>query len=178
MPRLGGGGCAVWLRGSEISCPASPSLLLEGSESWTRPGSQPGSTVDGDPDSLVVTNDRRAAVEDWYAVEVAEPVRVGWIVFRHGRNFHDGGWFNTSAGKPQLEVGCIPGGPWEQSGELAEYPPTTATDPAGLRPGQAFTLRLAEPVPVFSVRVVGRRACGDNPNQAFSSCAEWNALLD
>ena len=55
-------------------------------------------------------------------------------------------------------------------------PLTTATDPAGLKGGERFTCQLAKPVKVFAIRVIGKPACGDNPQQAFSSCAELQAF--
>ena len=60
----------------------------------------------------------------------------------------------------------------ETVGELSDYPATTATDNKKLKPGQTFTLCLPEPVKAVAVRVIGVPACGDNPKQAFSSCAE------
>ena len=61
-------------------------------------------------------------------------------------------------------------------GRTHDYPAATATDPAGLKGGERFTCQLAKPVKVFAIRVVGKPACGDNPQQAFSSCAELQAF--
>jgi hypothetical protein len=68
------------------------------------------------------------------------------------------------------------GGAWETVGELDDYPATTATDGSKLKPGQTFTLRLASPVNAVAVRVLGVPASGDEPKQAFSSCAELQAF--
>ena len=65
---------------------------------------------------------------------------------------------------------------WETVGELSDYPATTATDDKKLKPGQAFTLRLPEPVKAAAVRIIGTPACGNKPTQAFSSCAELQAF--
>jgi hypothetical protein len=46
------------------------------------------------------------------------------------------------------------------------------------RDGHAFAVRLAPPEQVIALRIVGQPACGDNPRQAFSSCAELQALAD
>ena len=101
---------------------------------------------------------------------------VSRVVFAHGKTFHDGGWFDASAGKPRVQVKAAADAAWETVGELSDYPATTATDPAGLKGGERFACRLAKPVKVFAVRVVGKPACGDNPQQAFSSCAELQAF--
>jgi len=61
---------------------------------------------------------------------------------------------------------------------LSDYPATTATDNKNLKPGQTFTLRLAEPVKAAAVRVIGVPACGNNPKQAFSSCGELQAFAN
>ena len=45
-----------------------------------------------------------------------------------------------------------------------------------LAPGQRFTLHLPSPVSAIAVRVLGVPACGDNPKQAFSSCAALQAM--
>ena len=92
------------------------------------------------------------------------------------QEFPDGGWFDASAGKPRIQIQTSKGGEWQDAGELRDYPATTATSAATLRDGVMFTCQLAAPVKVISVRVVGKPAGGNNPNQAFSSCAELQAF--
>jgi hypothetical protein len=171
-----GGLYRVWLRTPGAEWPKNESLLADGRESRSRQGNVSGSIVDGDKTTFVVTFDGRPAREDWFAVTLAEPATIARVAFAHGQDFHDGGWFDASAGKPRLQVQRAPDGAWETVGELTGYLATTATDKAGLKPGQTFTQRLAEPVKAVAVRVLGRPACGDNPNQAFSSCAELEAF--
>ena len=173
-----GGTYRVWLRAPGVSLAQNDSLLAEGEESRSREGNKPGSINDGDPETFVVTYNMRPAKEDWYAVTLAAPISVRRIVFAHGQNFHDGGWFDASAGKPKVQVQHEKGGSWETIGELADYPATTATDDGRLKPGQKFTLRLASPVRVAAVRVLGTPASGDNPKQAFSSCGELEAFAE
>ena len=79
---------------------------------------------------------------------------------------------DVSGGKPWVEVQRRKEGPWEKLGELTSYPETTNTNPKGLRQGQPFVLSLTALVTAVAVRVVGKPASGDNPNQAFSSCGE------
>jgi hypothetical protein len=145
-------------------------------ESRSRQGNRQGSICDGDFNSFVVTFDGKPAKEDWYAIPLSTPKNVRRIVFAHGRNFKDGGWFDASAGKPRVQVQRSKGGAWETVGELSDYPATTATDNKQLKPGQTFTLRLSNPEKVLAVRVLGVPACGNNPKQAFSSCAELQAF--
>ena len=123
-----------------------------------------------------MTFDGKPAKEDWFAVTLAAPVTIGRIVFAHGQNFHDGGWFDTSAGKPQVQVQREKNGKWETVGTLSDYPATTATDGRQLHRRQTFTLRLPQAVSAIAVRVVGVPARGDNPQQAFASCAELQAM--
>ena len=166
----------VWLRAPGVAAAESDSLLANGIESRSRQGNQNGSITDDDLDSIVVTFDGKTAKEDWFAVTLAAPVSVQRVVFAHGTNFPDGGWFDASAGKPRVQVQRDKGGAWETLGELSDYPATTATDNKQLKPGQSFTLRLSNPEKVLSVRVLGVPACGVNPKQAFSSCAELQAF--
>ena len=153
-------------------------LLFDGTESRSRLGNQSGSINDDDPQSRVVTFDGQRQTEDWFAVTLDAPAAIRRVVFMHGENFHDGGWFDASAGKPKVQVKRDAAGSWETVGELADYPATTATDNRRLKPGQAFTLRLASPLTVQAVRVIGVPASGDNSRQAFSSCAELQAFGD
>ena len=168
----------VWIRAPGAELPQTDSLLADGDESRSRQGNVSGSITDGSFESMVVTFDGRMAKEDWYAVTLKEPVAIRRIVFAHGGNFHDGGWFDASAGKPKVQVRREKGGAWETVGEFADYPATSATDNQGLKAAQKFTLRLASPIKVVAVRVSGVPASGDNPVQAFSSCAELEAFAE
>lgn len=153
------------------------SLLLGGREEWSREGNVAGSICDGDRDTWRVTFDGRRAEEDTYAVSLERPVRVGRVVYCHGNSYHDGGWFDASRGKPRIEVQTAPDAPWREVARLDSYPDTTATGSRGLEPGQAFGVSFA-PLEVVGVRVVGVGACGDNPRQCFSSCAELEAYAE
>lgn len=175
-----GGTFRVWLPAPGALLPLNASLLAGGQESRSRPGNVEGSINDGDPGTFVVTFDGRRATEDWFAVTLDQPAAIARVSFAPGRTFHDGGWFDASAGKPRVQVRRAKGGPWETVGELSSYPATTATDRAGLGDGLTgvFTVRLRAPVKAVAVRVIGTPACGDHPNQAFSSCAELQAFGD
>jgi hypothetical protein len=164
----------VWLPLHTSSEPAN--LLIDGQESRSRRGNVTGSIVDDDTTTFVVTFDNKPATEDWYAVKLESPAQVGRVVFAHGKTFHDGGWFDASAGKPRVQAQKVKDGPWETIGELDGYPSTTATDSAGLEEGARFTVQPPEPVTVIALRVIGKPACGDNPQQAFSSAAELQAF--
>ena len=166
-----GGAYPVWLRKAAAG---SDSLLIHGIESRSRPGNLTGSIIDDDFSSCVVTfGGKQRGNEDWFAVTLDAPVKIRRVVFAHGQSFHDGGWF---VGKPKVQVQRQKGGAWETVGELDDYPATTATDGSKLKPGQTFTLRLASPVNAVAVRVLGVPASGDEPKQAFSSCAELQAF--
>jgi hypothetical protein len=135
-----------------------------------------GSINDDDIRSAVVTWDGKPASEDWFGVNLDQPTEIGRVVFAHGMSFHDGGWFDSSSGKPRVEVRLTSNGAWQTVGELESYPATTAINPGSLKAGQPFSLNLKQPVKAVAIRVVGKPACGDNPQQAFSSCAELEAF--
>jgi len=147
-------------------------LLMDEKESRSRKGNIVGSITDGDTGTFVVTFDNSPAAEDWFAVTLAAPAEVNRVVFVHGKTFHDGGWFDASAGQPRVQVQTSKGGEWETVAALTDYPATTATSAAGLTGGERFTCLLPKGTKVFAVRVVGKPASGDNSRQAFSSCAE------
>jgi hypothetical protein len=165
---------AVWLR-APGNFP-SDDLLSLGHETRSREGNVNGSILDGETSSFVVTFDGNKAEQDWFAVELDKPMTVGRIVYAHGQNFHDGGWFDASGGKPQIQIKKSKDATWETIGTLADYPATTATDNKGLQAGQKFTFKLPAPLSIVALRIVGKPAHGDNPDQAFSSCAELGAL--
>ena len=163
----------VWL-----PLPRQPSgnLLLDGVENRSRPGNVSGSIIDEEVQNPPVTFDGKPSKADWFAVTLGAPIAIRRVVFMHGNNSHDGGWFDASAGKPKVQIQRAQGGAWETIGELDEYPATTDTHHASLTFGQSFTLRLASPVKALAVRVLGVPACGDSPKQNFSSCAELQAF--
>jgi DUF1680 family protein len=156
--------------------PASGNVLLDGREARSRPGNLGGSINDDDLHSVVVTWDGKPAAEDWFEVNLPEPVTIAKVVFAHGKTFHDGGWFDTSSSKPLVQVLLSPNSSWETVGELDSYPATTATSCGALRGGERFACALKQPVKACAVRVLGKPACGDSPAQAFSSCAELQAF--
>jgi DUF1680 family protein len=164
----------VWL--PLRSATASGNLLLDGREARSRPGNLGGSINDDDFHSAVVTWDGKAATEDWFGVNLEQPTTIERVVFAHGMTFHDGGWFDTSNGKPRIQVLLATNGAWETVGELDSYPVTTAVNCDGLHAGESFACRLKQPVRACAVRVIGKPACGDSPQQAFASCAELQAF--
>lgn len=166
----------VWLGAPGTVRPVTFSLLYEGRESRSARGNVEGSITDGETGTFVVTYDGKPHREDWFAVATGKPVTLRRIVYAHGRAFHDGGWFDASAGKPRIEAKRTPDGPWELLGLLEDYPETTATDSRGLRDGQSFTLSLNAPVTLVALRILGTPAHGDRPEQSFASCAELQAF--
>jgi DUF1680 family protein len=168
----------VWL-----PLPSQPgaNLAVGGTESVSRTRTPPGAHVDqraGGWGSIidggeVLTYNNTKQDEDWYAVTLAKPATVGRVVFIHSWAFPSGGWFDTSAGKPQVQVQTEKDGPWTTVGELKNYPKTTATDAKVLGPhssGTRYTCTLSKPVTALAVRVIGKPACGNDPKQSFSSC--------
>jgi hypothetical protein len=164
----------VWLPAPGKPLPSVMSLLADGQESRSRPGNVAGSINDGDPSSFVVTFDGEAKDADWFAVKLAEPVTISRVIFVSGEVFHDGGWFDSSTSKPRIEIQTESGGRWQAAADIGDYPATTSTDATSLKDAskRSFNVKLEISVKVYGVRVIGKPACGDNPRQAFSSCAE------
>ncbi|HLK55135.1 MAG TPA: beta-L-arabinofuranosidase domain-containing protein [Chthonomonadaceae bacterium] len=167
----------VWipLPGKAPDAGRSGSVLANGIASASRQGNVEGEINDDDPDTFRVTFNGQRAEEDWYAVTLEKPAMIRRVVFIHGKRFHDGGWFDTSEGKPRIQVQTEKGGAWKTVGLLDTYPAATDVDPKGLRDGQRFEMTFPS-IQVFGVRIVGKPACGDNSAQCFSSCAELQAF--
>jgi hypothetical protein len=168
---------SVWiaLPGHAAASAGSASVFSGAASIASRAGNHEGDITDDDPDSFIVTFNGKMESTDWFAVSREAPVTIDRVIYMHGRCFHDGGWFDSSAEKPRIEAQREKGGIWIPLGVLNSYPSTTATDPSDLKDGQAFEVRFS-PVSVVAIRVIGTPACGDNPTQAFSSCAELQAF--
>jgi hypothetical protein len=152
----------------------SRNLLLDGIEIRSRRPNH-GSVVD-EFQTIAHTRNVRRWPNDFYGVELEEAVRVAQIVFVHGQSGPDGGWFDASAGKPRVEIKSRPDAEWETLCEFANYPATTAANPAGLRDMERIVCDLPKPVEVFGIRVIGKPAGGNNPKQNWTSCAELQAF--
>jgi|CXWL01.1.fsa_nt_gi DUF1680 family protein len=169
----------VWLRapGATQAARRSESLLADGEETRSRSGNGAGSIIDDDLASLANTWNGEQAHVDWFAVTLDQAASASRFTYTHGRNYHDGGWFDAQAGKPRVQIQRSLEGPWETIGELQTYPATTATEPQGLQPAQQFALRLDAPVRFIAVRVIGKPSSGDRPQQAFVTCGELQAFV-
>ncbi len=144
-------------------------LTAFGTETWSRTGSVPGSICDERPDTYRTTFQGPAAKEDWYAVEMAKPAEIVRIVFRHGKVFENGGWFDASAGKPRIQIRRVPNGPWQTVATLDSYPAYTSREVPPLKDGEPFVVKLPQPVTAIGIRILGK------PARSFSSCAELAA---
>ena len=103
---------------------------------------------------------------------MGQTVQIKKITYVHGHTFHDGGWFDASSGKPVIQVKTSAEAAWKTIGSFESYPSATATDPMQLKDGTPFTAVLSSSTTIIALRIAGKPACGDNPNQAFSSCGE------
>jgi uncharacterized protein len=162
----------VWL---PLPHPYSGNLLQDLQGRYSRRGDLGGSITDENFETALSTRNDVAVEEDWFMVQLDEPVTIERVVFAHGKTFPDGGWFDASAGKPRIQVTLTNDGPWQTVMEIADYPATTTTDSAGIKDGAPFTCKLASPVKAWAVRVVGKPARGKNPKRAFATCAELQA---
>ena len=170
-----GGAVQVWLDREGVPAPEM-SVFFGAHESWSAEGNVLGSLCDDDPETYRVTFNGQPQADAWFAVALDAPATFSHLRFVHGQTFHDGGWYDASAGKPRFQIKEAPTSDWRDVGILDTYPATTATDAAGLRAGEAFDLILPAPVKAVALRILGKPATGDNPAQAFSSCAELAAF--
>lgn len=146
-----------------------------GREFHSQPGNVEGSIADGDPATFRVTFNGKPQEEAFFAIAIEMPVSIRRAIFVAGSTFHDGGWFDASGGKPRLQVRRTADGPWIDVAVFEDYPSATAADRKGIVPGMRFTATF-EPTSAVAIRVIGKPASGDNPAQAFASCAELMAF--
>jgi DUF1680 family protein len=169
-------GYAVWLRvpNAVLNGDAIGPFMF-GRELYSSYGNVNGSIADGDSGTFRVTYDGRPQEQAFFAVAIEIPVSICRAVYVAGKTFHDGGWFDTADGKPKLQVKKTLDSPWVDVAVFEDYPAATATDPKGIQPGKRFIVRF-EPVQAVAIRIIGKPASGDNPAQAFASCAELAAF--
>lgn len=165
----------VWIPLPGHAAVGGLSVFSGAAMSASRTGNMFDSIADDDTGTFAVTYNNGKTGEDWFAVTTDKPILISRVTFMHGKTFHDGGWFDASEGKPQVQVQTAPGNEWKTVALLETYPATTATNAKGLKSGQPFTVSFA-PVLAVAVRILGKPACGDNPAQSFASCAELQAF--
>jgi DUF1680 family protein len=164
----------VWLRAAN-ELPKGPApVTFGGKESQSRPGNMAneGPINDLRVDTVRSTRNNQFADEDWFAVEMEKPAMVARVVYRHGTARPDGGWWDTSGGKPRVEYKLSKDGVWKKFGELSSYPSTNASEDPKLQSGQAFEVKVDQPVWAVAIRVVGKPASGARPKRSFVTCAE------
>jgi hypothetical protein len=134
-----------------------------------------GSASDYDRFSFAATDKNDQAA--WFALEAAEPVTFSQVEFSHGRSLVHGGWFDTSQGKPEIQVREHASADWRTIGRIETYPGTDAQHDGGLKPGQTFVITFKEPVTALGLRVRGTGAFGQYPPGRFATCGELQAFL-
>ncbi|HZZ44798.1 MAG TPA: beta-L-arabinofuranosidase domain-containing protein [Tepidisphaeraceae bacterium] len=137
-----------------------------------------GAITDLRPDTYRTSYNRKKVNQDWYSVELKHPAKVQRVVLTQGPVKPDGGWFDTSAGKPEIQVKIAGKSDWQTVGTFDTYPSTTATDAEGLLGGQTFQTMLANPLEITAIRVAGKAASGNAPNMNYSNCAELAAYSE
>ena len=85
-----------------------------------------------------------------FSVILNSKTRISRIVFRHGTATEKGGWFDTSGGRPYVEISRTPKHwdglqdqlNWERVAEVDSYPLTNAQTNPQLSDGQLFQVAL------------------------------------
>lgn len=162
----------VWLEQQ----PASPRLsVFHGATERLSSGDLGrGSASDYDPFTFAATEKNEEPA--WFAIEAEEPVTFARVEFAHGRSLVHGGWFDTSDGKPEIQVRRNPSADWETVGLIDAYPQTDAKYDGGLKAGEIFVVLLPNPVSATGLRVLGKGSFGEYPPGRFASCGELQAF--
>jgi len=168
----------IWVPGPQ-SGPAN--MLALGTPSSSEPGLDCSAVNDDNRGSnLEIIGDERPG-EAWFAVTLPQPARLSRFVYAGGsehwaeKGIRRPGWFDSSAGKPRIEIRRRADSAWECIGTLESYPRTTATDSAGVREYQCFELQLAKPVEAIAVRLIGRPCEGGTPEHSRLGLGELEA---
>ncbi len=160
------------------------SLTGFGTESVSRSGTVDGSICDEVADTYRNTENTNPELDDtvmdWYAVELDRPLRIGRVVFIHGKaDPKRGGWFTTSNGKPQIQVRAPRSDTWQTVATLDSYPEIDDDAAPSLADFNRFEAQLATPVEAVAIRVLGRPGKGSRTDKGrSSSCAELQAWAE
>jgi YHS domain-containing protein len=154
-----------------------PNALLQATPSYSRAGNINASYLDNDYATHRVTWDGTVQSSDWYAATLAHPVTINKVIYAHGKNYVDGGWFNTQSGKPIIQIQTTSEGTWTDVAIIADYPMTTNSNGGGLTEGQPFSVNFP-PVTVYGFRVIGAPAQYPGTTYSFSSIGELQAFND
>lgn len=153
----------VWLAKPGRVSAAPISRTAFGRETMSsRDAYAPGSIADERTDTWVSTNPAQVKPDtpDWFAIELREPGRVNRVVFVNGPVTIDGGQFDTSKGKPVIEIQRDLKGQWEKVATLDKYEG---------KAGEVIEVKLPREVGAVAVRVTGY------PAGKFTTCAELSA---
>jgi uncharacterized protein len=163
--------CRVWL---PVTRPSHELSKFHGAEEIQSSGDpRRASFNDYDPWSFAATTDDEQA---WFGLLLPEPVAFSQVVYIHGRSMVHGGWFDTSLGKPTIQLLADHGAEWADVGTLDDYPVTDAVNDQGIAPAARFELTLAAGRRAVGLRVVGAGAWGQYPSQRFVTCALLQAF--
>lgn len=170
---------SVWLRDHAQRERNLLSMFTQAHESVSRKGSNRGSIADNCTNTFSSTDNGGKLAEDYFEVNAGWRCEFNIIVFHHGKTLPNGGWFDTSKGKPRVQI-HLPGGGFKDVAVLENYPDTTAEDPGLLRDQQAFRVVIPKEKRenAFGVRIVGVPAHGNNPDQNFATCSELKVFYD
>jgi hypothetical protein len=170
---------SVWLRDRAMCDERSISLFTQVHEHVSREGKIKGSMVDNSSDTFTATNDGKKRTEDYFEIDAGWPCEFNVIVFRHGKSQPNGGWFDTSKGKPRITYRSYgTEEDYEQIAVIEDYLDTTAETPGKLIDGQEFRIVLKKAVTGYRIRVTGAPAHGNDPSQNFASCSEIQVFYD
>ena len=111
----------------------------------------------------------KAGAEVWWAIELPRPATIRRVAIAAGELNERGGWLDTTAGKPQVQIQRVPKGAWETVGTLDAYPSANSATKPAIQPGQWFEVTLKEPSQAVAVRVLGKAS------REFASLAELAA---
>lgn len=107
---------------------------------------------------------------------------INELRFTGGTTYEDGGWFDSSAGMPMVQIMVNPGDAWTDVKPLEGYPVLNGTDMAAAADttnghARSFPNMLFDPpLNCVGIRVAGKGATGNNPSQSNISCAELRAF--
>jgi hypothetical protein len=168
---------AAELQAFDTSTLVDPNVLSKGVPSNSRALPDSGLFIDSDETTFLSSNDGTLQDTDWYAVQLSVPVLINNVIFTQGPIEAEGGWFDSTQGKPTIQVRSTVDGDWQDVGQLFLYPDTTAADSGTLAQGQRFET-VFDPIEVFGVRVIGVPANKDGSSVSYSSIADLLAYND
>lgn len=141
--------------------------------------SMPYYLYDGDQNgSLFTTQNGELQQNAYIGILRNRRMTIERLLIVGGLALENGGWWDSSSGKPEIQIMANPGADWTTVMTLDAYPTLDGVDMAAAQAGfqeLPWEVTFNPPINAVGIRLHGVGATGNNPQQSFVSLSEIRA---